>query len=91
MPRYIVERTFVQGGFPIAADAEGAAVCRAVVERNGDLGVTWLCSYVALDKSKSFDVYEADSPEAVRKTARRNELPLDRITQIEVLDPYFCR
>lgn len=91
MPRYIVERTFAQDGFPISADDAGAAVCRSLVQTNGDLGVTWICSYVTLDKGKSFDLYDAESPEAVRKTARRNALPVDRITQVEVLDPYFCR
>jgi Protein of unknown function (DUF4242) len=91
MPRYIVERTFPEGGFRIAANADGVAACKEVVERNGVLGVTWLCSYVSVDRRKTFDVYDAESPEAVRKTARRNELPVDRITQVEVLDPYFCR
>jgi hypothetical protein len=28
-------------------------------------------------------------PEAIGKTATRNELPVDRITQVRVLDPYF--
>jgi hypothetical protein len=91
LPRYIVERTFPDGGFGFGANAAGASACQSVVERNAELGVTWLCSYVTLDRSKTFDVYDAESPEAVRKTARRNELPVDCITQVEVLDPYFCR
>ena len=31
----------------------------------------------------------APTPEAIRRTAARNELPVDRITQVHVLDPYF--
>jgi hypothetical protein len=27
--------------------------------------------------------------EAIRKTATRNELPVDQITRVTVLDPYF--
>jgi hypothetical protein len=80
MPRYVIERTFPDGlGTPAVAD---------VLERNADEGVTWVHSYVSEDKKKTFCIYEAPSPEALRKTARRNDLPVDRITQVRVLDPY---
>jgi Protein of unknown function (DUF4242) len=46
---------------------------------------------VSQDESKTFCVYDAPSPEAIRKTARRNDLPVDRITQVRVLDPHFYR
>ena len=88
MPRYVVERTF-ESGLGIPAGAEGARVCLEVVARNGDEGVTWVHSYVSEDKHKTFCVYDAPNPEAVRKTALRNALPVDRITQVSVLDPYF--
>ena len=88
MPRYVVERTF-RDGLPIPAGEEGALQCRGVVERNGDEGVTWLHSYVSDDRTKTFCLYEGPTPEAIRKTAARNELPIDRITQVRVLDPYF--
>ncbi len=32
---------------------------------------------------------DASTPEAIRKTAASNRLPVDRITQVRVLDPYF--
>jgi hypothetical protein len=85
MPRYVVERTFPSGLRPPARAGE----CRGVIERNADEGVTWLSSYVSHDRTKSFCIYEAPSPEAVRTTAARNALPVDRITQVSVLDPYF--
>jgi hypothetical protein len=44
---------------------------------------------VSEDKKKTFCVYDAPTPEAIRKTAARNDLPVDRITQVRVLDPYF--
>ena len=90
MPRYVVERTF-PGGLNIPVDAQGAATCLAVVDRNADDGVTWVHSYVSDDKRKTFCIYDAPSSEAIRKTADRNSLPLDRITQVSVLDPYFYR
>ncbi len=90
MPRYIVERSFPEG-LNIPVDAQGAAVCLTVVDRNADDGVTWVHSYVSDDKRKTFCVYDAPSPEAIRKTADRNSLPVDQITQVSVLDPYFYR
>jgi hypothetical protein len=90
MPRYVVERTFTDG-LPIPARGEGAALCRAVVEGNADEGVNWVHSYVSEDGKKTFCVCDAPTPEALRKTARRNDLPLDRITQVRALDPYFYR
>ncbi len=83
MPRYVVERTFPES-WEAGANAER---CRLIVERNGD-DVTWLHSYVSEDGRKSFCMYEAPSPEAIRRSARRNELPVDSITAVRVLDPY---
>ena len=90
MPRYIVERTFADG-LHIPVDAAGAKVCLTVVDSNADEGVTWVHSYVSEDKEKTFCVYDAPSPEAIRKTASKNSLPVDKITQVSVLDPYFYR
>jgi hypothetical protein len=88
MPRYVVERTFPEG-LHIPVNTQGAASCLAVVDRNADDGVTWIHSYVSDDKRKTFCIYDAPTPEAIRKTADRNSLPVDQITQVSVLDPYF--
>jgi hypothetical protein len=88
MPRYLVERAF-PNGLGIRDGADGAEWCLAVVERNSDAGVTWLQSYVSEDRTRTFCVYDGPSPEAIRKTAARNDLPVERITQVRVLDPYF--
>jgi Protein of unknown function (DUF4242) len=87
VPRYIVERTYADGQ-TIPASAER---CRGVVERNADEGVTWVHSYVSDDATRTFCVLDGPSPEAIRKTAQRNGLPVDQITQVRVLDPYFYR
>jgi hypothetical protein len=84
MPRYVVERTFPKS-WDIGTDEEER--CRQIVERNGD-DVTWLHSYVSEDGKKSFCMYEAPSPEAIRKSAARNHLPIESITSVRVLDPY---
>ena len=88
MPRYVVERTFPEG-LRIPINGEGAQVCLDVIDRNADDGVTWIHSYVTEDRRKRFCVYDGPSPEAIRKTAARNALPIDAITQVRVLDPYF--
>lgn len=50
--------------------------------------VAWLYSYVTEDTKIMLCLYEADSPEAVRKAARRAGLPIDVIRRVSVLDPY---
>jgi Protein of unknown function (DUF4242) len=88
MPRYIVERTF-PAGLQIPAGEEGAQACLTVVNRNAVDSVTWVHSYVAADKKKTFCVYDAPTPEAIRRTANDNGLPVDSITEVRALDPYF--
>jgi hypothetical protein len=86
----MVERTF-KGGLEIPVNAEGAAVCQVVVGKNAEDGVTWVHSYVSEDKQKTFCIYDAPNPEAIRRTAEKNKLPVDRITKVSVLDPYFYK
>ena len=88
MPRYIVQRSFPEG-LHIPVKNGGADICRAVVERNAEEGVTWVSSFVSEDKTRTFCIYDAPNPETIRKTAARNELPVDQITRVSVLDPYF--
>lgn len=90
MPRYMVERTFPQG-LVIPINDEGARVCGVVVGNNAAEGVTWVHSYVSDDKQKTFCIYDAPTPEAIRRTASENGLPVDHITEVRVLDPYFYR
>jgi len=90
MPRYTVQRTFPEG---LAIDVAngGAELCRGVIDTNADEGVTWVHSYVSDDQKCTFCVYDAPTPEAIRRTATRNALPVEHITQVRVLDPYFYR
>ena len=88
MPRYVVERTF-NDGLHIPADDQGAKSCLLVVDTNATAGVSWMHSYVSMDKGTTFCVYDGPDPEAIRRVAELNGLPVDRITQVRVLDPYF--
>jgi hypothetical protein len=84
----VVERIF-KDGLLIPMSSEGQRVCLGVVENNSEDNVTWVHSYVSDDKTKSFCIYDAPTPEAVRKSASRNNLPIEKITEVNVLDPYF--
>ena len=88
MPRYLIERDFPEG-LLIPVTTAGAQACLGVVERNAADGVTWVHSYVSPDNRKSYCVYDGPSPEAIRRTANRNNLPVTRISEVRVLDPYF--
>ena len=88
VPRYIVERVFPEG-FELPLGQAGVDLCRGVVGVNEDLGVTWLHSYVRDDRRSTFCVYDAPGPESIRRAAERNGLPVERITRVMVLDPWF--
>ena len=90
MPRYLVERTFPEG-LEIPATDAGAQICLGVVDRNAELSVTWVHSYVSDDAHKTVCVYDAPDPESIRRAAERTGLPVDRIMRVSVLDPYFYR
>jgi len=88
MPRYMVERTFPDG-LNIPVNAAGADALSKVVQTNSEQGVTWVHSYVTTDKARSFCIYDAPTPEAIRQVAERNGLPVNNITEVAVLAPYF--
>ena len=90
MPRYLVERTFPEG-LSLSGGDEGVAICQAIVLRNSEDNVTWIHSYVSCDRQKTFCLCDAPSPEAIRRTATRSNLPVDRITRVSILDPYFLQ
>jgi hypothetical protein len=84
----MVELTFPDGlSFPAGDD--GRKTAAKVVETNGGEHVTWVHSYVSDDDRTTFCIYDGPSPEAIRTVAQRNGLPVDRITEVHVLDPYF--
>ena len=91
MPRYLVERTFPDDGLIIPMSEMGAQMCNFVVSNNAQDQVTWVHSYVSEDKLKTYCIYDGPSPEAIRQAARRSRLPIDRITEVRVLDPYFYK
>ncbi len=90
MSRYLIEREFPDG-LVIPPDESGAILCRKVIEGNAEDGVTWIHSYVTPDRKRTFCIYDGPTPEAVRRAAARNKLPISHITEVRVLDPYFYK
>jgi len=88
MPRYLVERELPEG-LRIPHGEVGARICLELVSRNLTEEVTWVHSYVSTDRKRTFCVCDAPTPEAIRLTADRTQLPIQRITEVRVLDPYF--
>lgn len=88
MPRYLIERSFPDG-LSIPLNADGRKAVAGVNANNAARGVTWLHSYVTPDRKQTFCIYDAPSPEAIRNVADANGLPVGRITEVNVLDPYF--
>lgn len=88
MPRYMVERTFPDG-LELPTNTDGLAALQGVVTNNTSLDVTWVRSFVTDDHRKTFCIYDAPSPAAIREAAETSNLPVDVVTEVGVLDPYF--
>lgn len=88
MPRFMVERTF-KDGLHIPGNEAGAIACSTVVGKNAANGVTWVHSYVSTDKTKTYCIYDGPDEAAIRTSAEQTGLPVDSVTAVSVLDPYF--
>lgn len=76
MPLFIIERNFAE---KLELDADGVT---AITRINGEIGVNWLFSFLSADKRKSYCLYEAKDPEAIREAARRANVPADVIIEV---------
>ena len=81
MALYVIERQFADELAMTKSDAD-------VVSRvNREEGVRWLYSFLSTDKRKTYCLYEAPNPEALRVAARRLEVPADVIVEVNELRP----
>lgn len=87
MPRYLVERTFCACVRVSGAD-HTADRCDEVIRANAREGVTWIHSFVTPDRRRSFCIVDSPSPEAIRVAAQATALPVERITEVRIFDPY---
>ena len=76
MPIFMVERRY-------ADELEASAERLDGINRiNEEEGVRWLYSFLSADKRKTYCLYEAPSPEAIREAATRAGLPADVIVEV---------
>jgi len=76
MPRYLIERNFAE---QLDLTKDGV---ESVNRINQEEGVAWIFSFLSADKRKTYCLYEAPNPEAIRAAARRNNLPADVIIEV---------
>jgi hypothetical protein len=76
MPIFVVERRFAEEIDLTADAADGINLI------NDDESVRWLYSFLSADKRKTYCLYEAPSPEAIRRAAARAGLPADVVVEV---------
>jgi hypothetical protein len=81
MPLYIVERSFAEALETEELDYAGIKLV------NDDVGVSWVYSFLSADHKKTYCLYEAPNPEAIREAAARLGIPADVIVPVEQFGP----
>ena len=81
MPLYVIERNFAEQLDPVTLDRAGIKLV------NDDVGIRWVYSFLSADKKKTYCLYEAPSPEAIRDAAARLGIPADVIVPVDQLIP----
>ena len=81
MPRFMIERNFAE---KLEMTKEGTERVNLI---NDEEGVKWLLTFLSADKRKTYCLYEAESVEAIKNAARRNDIPADVIIQVDEITP----
>jgi Protein of unknown function (DUF4242) len=81
MGLYIIERNYLAGLDPDSLDHDGI---KAV---NDDVSIRWILSFLSADKRKTYCLYEAPNPEAIREAAARLGIPADAVVPVEQIGP----
>lgn len=76
MPIFMVERNYAEALEPSLEAADG------INRINAEEGVRWLYSFLSADKRKTYCLYEAPSPEAIKTAAARAGLPADVLVEV---------
>ena len=81
MPLYLIERNFAE---QLEVTHDSASELKLI---NDEIGVSWLFSFLSGDKKKTYCLYEATNPDAIREAARRANVPADMIIEVSQFDP----
>lgn len=76
MPLYVIERRFAE---QLDASVDDVIAIEAV---NADENIRWIFSFLTADRRRTYCLYEAPSPDAIRAAARRLNIPADAIVEV---------
>jgi len=76
VPVFVIERQWAER---LDANAEAADGINRI---NDEEGVRWLYSFLSADRRKTYCLYEAPSPDAIRRAAARAGIPVDAVTEM---------
>jgi len=76
VPIFMVERNYAEELESTLDVADG------INRLNAEEGVRWLYSFLSADKRKTYCLYEAPSPQAIRTAATRTGFPADVIVEV---------
>jgi len=81
VPLYLIERTFAEQLELTSDDV------KLIEDINVDEGVNWLFSFLSADRRRTYCLYEAPSPDAIIAAARRANVPVDSVIEVERFVP----
>lgn len=84
MPLYMIERTFAEQMDPTGHEVQ------LIDEINAEENIRWVFSFLSADRRRSYCLYEAPSPDAIRSAAVRSGLPVDVIIEVGAATPQFA-
>jgi hypothetical protein len=80
----MIERQFAER---LEITAEGLKAIQAI---NSDIGVEWLFSFLSADNQKTYCLYQAASPDDIRRAAEQAGIPADKIIEVTKVDPIMA-
>jgi Protein of unknown function (DUF4242) len=80
VPLYVIERNFADELDPDELDRAGVKLV------NDDVGIRWVYSFLSADHKKTYCLYEAPNPAAIREAAARLGIPADVIVEVSRLE-----
>lgn len=81
MAMFVIEREFAER---LELDAE---LLQGTVDYNDLHDLKWLFSFLSADRTKTYCLYEAPNPEALRRQADDLGLPADAIIEVTEINP----
>ena len=85
VPIFMVERNYADQLEPSLDAADG------INRINAEEGVRWMYSFLSADKRKTYCLYEAPSPEAIRTAAARAACAGSSIVRHKAMTPRYIR